>query len=79
MNEPDLLLIDVNGLGYAAMYQPNLAKLEHQGFSTAALHGALMSVFETCRRQSLSAVDHVSRTLRWFGNRLLPPPLLFGQ
>lgn len=45
MNEPDLLLIDVNGLGYAAMYQPNLAKLEHQGFSTAALHGALMSVF----------------------------------
>ena len=45
----------------------------------ARAQGALMSVFETCRRQSLSAVDHVSRTLRWFGNRLLPPPLLFGQ
>jgi hypothetical protein len=24
-------------------------------------------------------VDHASRTLRWFGNRLLPRPLLFGR
>ena len=40
----------------------------------ANAQGVLMSVFETCRRQTLSVVDHVSRTLRWFGNRLLPRP-----
>jgi transposase len=45
----------------------------------AKAQGVLMSVFETCRRQTLSIVDHVSRTLRWFGNRLLPRPLLFGR
>jgi len=44
----------------------------------AKAQGVLMSVFETCRRQTLSVVDHVSRTLRWFGNRLLPRPVLFG-
>jgi len=42
----------------------------------AKAQGALMSVFETCRRQALSVVEHVSRTLRWFGNRLLPRPVL---
>jgi transposase len=45
----------------------------------ATAQGVLMSVFETCRRQALAAVDHVSRTLRWFGNRLLPCPLLLGR
>lgn len=45
----------------------------------ANAQGVLMSVFETCRRQTLSVVDHVSRTLRWFGNRLLQRPLLFRQ
>jgi transposase len=44
----------------------------------AQAQGVLMSVFETCRRQALAVVDHVSRTLRWFGNRLLPRPRLFG-
>jgi transposase len=44
----------------------------------ARAQGVLMSVFETCRRQALTVVDHVSRALRWFGNRLLPRPLLFG-
>jgi transposase len=44
----------------------------------ARAQGVLMSVFETCRRQTLSVVDHVSRTLCWFGNRFLPRPLLFG-
>jgi transposase len=44
----------------------------------ANAQGVLMSVFETCRRQALSVVDHVSRALRWFGNRLLPRPMLFG-
>lgn len=43
-NDPDVLLIDINGLGYAAMYQPNLARLSFNGQSTAALHGAITSV-----------------------------------
>ncbi|HEY1187598.1 MAG TPA: IS66 family transposase [Gemmata sp.] len=30
--------------------------------------GVLMSVFETCRRRPLSVVNHVSQTLRAFGN-----------
>ena len=45
----------------------------------AKAQGVLMSVLETCRRQAHSVVDHVSRTLRWFGNRLLPRPLLFAR
>ena len=45
----------------------------------AKAQGVLMSVFETCRRQTLAFVDHVSQSLRWFGNRLLPRPLLFGR
>ncbi|AMV26206.1 Transposase IS66 family protein [Gemmata sp. SH-PL17] len=44
----------------------------------ARAQGVLMSVLETCGRQALSVVDHVSRALRWFGNRHLPRPLLFG-
>jgi hypothetical protein len=31
----------------------------------------LMSVIETCRRQTHSVVDYVSQTLRAFGNRLM--------
>ena len=42
----------------------------------AEAQGVLMSVLETCRRQALSVVDHVSQTLRWFGNQLLPRPVL---
>jgi transposase len=42
----------------------------------AAAQGVLMSVIETCRRQTRSALDFVSETLRAFGNRLLPRPVL---
>jgi hypothetical protein len=45
----------------------------------ARAQGVLMSVFETCRRQARSVVDHVSRTLRWFDGRLLPRSPLFGR
>jgi transposase len=44
----------------------------------ARAQGVLMSVFETCRRQTLSVVDHVSQALRGSGNPLLPRPVLFG-
>jgi transposase len=46
----------------------------------AKAQSVLMSVLETCRRQSRSVLDHVSQTLRAFGNRLLPrPQLLLGR
>jgi transposase len=42
----------------------------------AKAQGILMSVFETCRRHLRSALDHVSQTLRAFGNLRLPRPQL---
>jgi transposase len=42
----------------------------------AAAQGVLMSVLETCRRQTRSAIDYVSQTLRSAGNLLLPRPQL---
>jgi transposase len=46
----------------------------------ARAQGVLMSVLETCRRQAHAVVDYVSRSLRAFGNRLLPrPTLLLGR
>lgn len=40
--------------------------------------GVLTSVLRTCQQQALSAVDFVSQTLRAFGNRLLPMPVLLS-
>jgi len=45
----------------------------------AKAQGVLMSVLETCRRHAHSVVDHVSQTLRWFGNRSLPRPALLRR
>lgn len=42
----------------------------------AGAQGILTSVLRTCQQQALSAVDFVSQTLRAFGNRLLPRPML---
>ena len=39
----NILLIDINGLGYAAMYTP-MGKLEHEGQPTGGIHGAVLSV-----------------------------------
>jgi transposase len=48
--------------------------------TAAAAHaqGVLSSVLETCRRQTRSALDYVSQTLRSVGNRLLPRPVLLS-
>lgn len=47
MTEPDrLMLVDINNLGYASMYQPALADLSHNGMSTSAVHGALSSLIK---------------------------------
>lgn len=42
-------MIDANSIGYAAMYQPALAKLSFNGKSTAALHGLPVSIFRIMR------------------------------
>lgn len=42
----------------------------------AQAQSVLMSVLETARRHARSAIDSVSQTLRAFGNRLLPHPVL---
>ena len=42
----------------------------------AKAQGVLMSVFETCRRQTNAVLDYVSQTLCSVGNRLLPRPTL---
>jgi transposase len=46
----------------------------------AQAQSVLMSVLETCRRQTRSALDYISQTLRSVGNWLLPrPALLVGR
>src|SRR5262249_51890543 len=40
---------------------------------------ALMSVFETCRQHARSVLEHVSLTLRAFGNRMLQRPTLLPE
>jgi transposase len=42
----------------------------------ARAHSVLLSVLETCRRQSRSALDYLSLSLRSWGNLLLPRPVL---
>ena len=44
----------------------------------AQAQGVLTSVLQTCKQQALAAVDFVSQTLRAFGNRLLPRPILIA-
>jgi transposase len=44
----------------------------------AQAQGVLTSVLQTCQRQARSAVDFVSQTLRAFGKRLLPQPILLS-
>lgn len=46
----DLILVDVNAIGYACMYQPDLARLSHRGQSTSALTGAPISVLSLMDR-----------------------------
>lgn len=44
----------------------------------AAAQGILTSVLETCKKQTVSALDFISSSLRAFGNALLPRPVLLG-
>jgi transposase len=45
----------------------------------AKAQSILMSVLETCRRQTHCVVDYVSRTLRSFSNRLVQRPVLLPE
>jgi transposase len=44
----------------------------------ATAQGVLSSVLRTCQQQARSAVDFVSQTLRAFGSRFLPTPILLA-
>jgi transposase len=44
----------------------------------AKAQGILTSVLQTCKKQAKAALDFVSQTLRAFGNRWFPRPLLLG-
>jgi transposase len=44
----------------------------------AKAQGILSSVWQTCKKQAKAALDFVSQTLRAFGNRLIPTPVLLG-
>lgn len=44
-SQPDIVLVDGNNIGYAAMYVPAFARLAHNGFPTGAIHGAIASIF----------------------------------
>jgi transposase len=46
--------------------------------SGAQAQGILSSVWQTCQKQAKAGLDFVSQTLRAFGNRLLPTPVLLG-
>lgn len=46
--------------------------------SGAKAQGVLSSVLQTCEKQAKVALDFISQTLRAFGNRLLPTPILLG-
>jgi transposase len=46
--------------------------------SGARAQGILSSVLQTCKQQAKAALDFVSQTLRAFGNRFLPTPILLG-
>jgi transposase len=44
----------------------------------ARAQGIVTSVLQTCKQQARAAVDVISQTLRAYGNRLLPTPVLLG-
>src|SRR5262245_7031788 len=45
----------------------------------AQAQGILSSVLQTCKQQARAALDFISQTLRAFGNRFLPRPILLGS
>lgn len=47
---PDIMLIDMNGLGYASMYIPALSRLSFNGLQTGGAHGAMASLFVAMTR-----------------------------
>jgi len=77
----DVAVPPTNALGEQAVRPAVVNRKVWGGNRTAAgaqAQGVLTSVLQTCQRQALSAVDFVSQTLRAFGNRLLPRPILLS-
>jgi transposase len=70
-----------NALGEQAVRPAVVNRKVWGGNRTAAgaqAQGVLTSVLQTCQRQARSVLDFVSQTLRAFGNRLLPRPILLS-
>jgi DNA polymerase-1 len=63
MQSPDILLFDANSIDYAAMFVPDLAKMNVDGLCTAALHGLPASVFRIMR-----LFPEATPVLLWDGN-----------
>jgi transposase len=77
----DTAVPPTNALGEQAVRPAVVNRKVYGGNRTAsgaAAQGVLTSVLRTCRQQGLAAVDFASRTLRAFGNRLLPTPTLLA-
>jgi transposase len=77
----DAAVPPTNALGEQAVRPAVVNRKVWGGNRTAAgaqAQGVLTSVLQTCQRQALSALDFVSQTLRAFGNRLLPRPILLS-
>jgi transposase len=77
----DAAVPPTNALGEQAV-RPAVVNRKVWGGSRTAAGGqaqaVLTSVLQTCRRHARSAVDFVSQTVRAFGNRLLPRPILLS-
>lgn len=51
MPTPDIILIDINGLGYASMYVPALSRLSYMGQPTAGIYGGVASMLTVMAQQ----------------------------
>jgi transposase len=77
----DVAVPPTNALGEQAVRPAVVNRKVWGGSRTeagAVAHGVLTSVLRTCHQGAQSAVDFVSDTLRAFGNRFLPRPILLG-
>lgn len=77
LNEPD---IEATNWAAEQALRPAVVNRKVWGGNRTAVGAAaqqvVMSVLETCRRQAHAAVDYLSQTLRGFGHRLVPRPIL---
>jgi transposase len=82
LSDSEAKLAPTNAVGEQAIRPAVVNRKVWGGNRTEAggkAQGIVTSVLQTCKQQAISAVDFVSQTLRAFGNRLLPRPILLGS